>query len=85
MTIDINFTRLICIILLILIGYIIRDMKERWFEKPSGELVVDTSDPETDKWFLKLYEPPEYAAKKHIVKMEVVHRPLKEDEVNGGT
>ena len=80
MTIDITFERFVCMFLFALIGYLARVLIERWFEKPSGELVVDTSDPETDKWFLKLYEPPEYAARKHIAKLKVLHRKLKEEE-----
>lgn len=80
MTVDISFERLVCVVLLVLIGWLARDLYERIFEKPSGELVVDTTDPGIDKWFLKLYEPPEYAARKHIAKLKVSHRKLQEEE-----
>lgn len=72
-------------VLLVVIAFIIGCYIGKMFEGPSGELIIDTSDPEKDKWLIKLEEPPEYAAKKHIVKLKVIHGQIKEGEVNGGT
>lgn len=51
----------------------------------SGELIIDTSDPEKDKWLFRLNEPPKYVSRRHIVKLKVTHGQIEEDEVNGGT
>lgn len=51
----------------------------------SGELVIDTSDPEKDKWLFRLNEPSKHTSRRHIVKLKVTHGQIEEDEVNGGT
>lgn len=50
------------------------------WSKPTGELVIDTSDPEKDKWLIRLKEPTHYAARRHIVKLLVIHGKIQEDE-----
>ena len=48
--------------------------------KPTGQLIVDTSDPEKDRWFLKLDEPTDKAAKKHRVILQVFNKPIHEGD-----
>ena len=47
---------------------------------PSGELVIDTSDPKKDRWLIKLDEPTEEAARRHIVILKVSHRRITEGD-----
>lgn len=66
---------LICIVISIWLPFI-----TRMLSKPTGELVIDTSDPEKDRWLIVLKEPTELAAKRHIVKLKVTHRKITEED-----
>ena len=46
----------------------------------SGELIIDTSDPEKDKWLFRLREPPKHTSRRHTVKLLVLHRKIQEEE-----
>jgi len=39
-----------------------------------GELILDTSDPETDKWMIVLHEAPERLTRHHQIVLDVSHR-----------
>lgn len=65
----------ICIVISIWLPFIMNAVS-----KPTGELVIDTSDPEKDRWLIVLKEPTELAAKRHTVKLKVTHRKITEED-----
>lgn len=46
----------------------------------SGELVIDTTDEAKDRWLIKLNEPTEKTARRGVVVLRVVNRPIVEDD-----
>ena len=49
-------------------------------DKSSGELVIDTSNPNKDRWLFKLNEPTEKTARKNMITLKVSHRRITEGE-----
>ena len=78
---DSRILMILLVIACVIIGWLIGDK----ILGISGELIIDTSDPEKDKWLFRLSEPSKYTSRRHIVKLKVTHGQIKEDEVNGGT
>lgn len=74
---NVNYYQLLVFLLiLITVWFLI----SKFLDKPSGELIIDTSDPEKDKWLIRLYEPTPIAARRHIVKLKVLHRQITEED-----
>lgn len=49
-------------------------------DKPSGELVIDTSNPNKDRWLFKLNEPTEKAAGRSMITLKISHRRITEGD-----
>lgn len=73
-------TDILIAICLVLAGFILGHIVFPKIEKPTGELVIDTSDPEKDRWLIKLNEPTEKAMMRHVAILEVVHRRITEGD-----
>ena len=75
-----TYIDVIVIVLSIALGWVIGNMIVEFLFPLNGEIVIDTSDPEKDKWLIILEEPTPIAARRHRVKLKVVHRQLKEGD-----
>lgn len=80
MTVTIHASSVAIFILIVVLAFIAGFTLRDNITPFTGELVIDTSDPEKDKWLIRLGEPTEWAAKRHIVKLKVVHRKIEEEE-----
>ena len=78
--IEYYIVRIIMYILIVTAGFLLGHFVLPPSDDPCGELVIDTSDPEKDRWLIKLEEPTEVAARKHIVTLRVVHRRITEGD-----
>lgn len=72
--------QILCYFLILIVGIVLGSFIDTALVYPNGELVIDTSDPEKDKWLIRLSEPTERAAKRHIVILKVSHRTIEEED-----
>ena len=64
----------------IIISYIVGILVGRFIDvkRIDGNLVIDDSDPEKDRWLFELNYSPSELTKQKSVKMKVVHRRITE-------